>query len=184
MMARFPRRHPTRDTVISARRLIVLSLSCALFLHAWVLLPAISSACPAVGDTAVVQRAIDGDTVELVGGALVRYLGIDAPELRTRRNGRWLYMPEPLAEEALLLNRRLVEGRKVRLEHDEELCDHYNRRLAYVFVDDMFVNGALVERGLAIVSIHPPNTKYASTLRKAESRARTHRIGQWATGTP
>ena len=31
-------------------------------------------------NTVLVTRVVDGDTIEIVGGARVRYIGIDAPE--------------------------------------------------------------------------------------------------------
>ena len=55
----------------------------------------------------------------------VRYLGINAPE-----------EGDPHAEEATLANRRLVEGKTVRLEFGRSRQDKYDRLPAYVFVDD------------------------------------------------
>ena len=49
--------------------------------------------------SAVVKRVIDGDTVELFNGTVLRYVGITAPE-----------EDEPFAEEATKLNQELVEG--------------------------------------------------------------------------
>lgn len=60
----------------------------------------------------------------LENGTSVRYIGINAPE-----KGQNYY------QESLLRNKELVEGKNVKLEYDVQLCDQYNRRLAYVFVD-------------------------------------------------
>jgi micrococcal nuclease len=140
------------------------------------------TACAPVSGMAVVQEVIDGDTVQLVSGERIRYLGIDTPEVRTKRDGRWIYAPEPFAEDASALNRRLVEGRRVRLEADREPCDRFRRHLAYLFVDDLFVNAELVRQGLAVVKIHPPNDKYRSQLQDAQAGAQAHRTGLWAAG--
>jgi micrococcal nuclease len=137
-------------------------------------------ACAPVGGIAVVQEVIDGDTVRLTSGERIRYIGIDTPEVRVRRHGRWVYAPEPFAEEASALNRRLVEGRRVRLEADREPCDRYQRRLAYLFVDEVLVNAELVRQGLAVVNIFPPNDKYQALLRNAQAGAQARHTGLWA----
>ncbi len=126
----------------------------------------------------LVTRVIDGDTVEVdIGGTIykVRYIGIDAPELDDKR-------PEfsALAQEATRLNRELVEGKTVRLEKDISETDRYGRLLRYVYVDDIFVNAELVERGLAWAKVYEPDTKYQDTLEKAEAEARRDKIGIWA----
>ena len=59
------------------------------------------------GDLVLVERVIDGDTIEIAGGERVRYIGIDTPELRPQA--------EPFASQAEAMNRRLVQGRYVRL---------------------------------------------------------------------
>lgn len=129
-------------------------------------------------------RVIDGDTVELASGARVRYIGVDAPEVRVREKGQWRYAPEPMAEAASALNRELVEGRRVRFEYDREACDRYGRRLAYLFIDDRFVNGELVGQGVAMVKIYPPNDKYRDALRAAQAGAQARRAGLWAEPPP
>ena len=67
---------------------------------------------------ATVQKVIDGDTIRLSDGRIIRYLGINAPELRKKVGDLWVYSPEPFAEEAARLNKKLVEGKKVRIEID------------------------------------------------------------------
>lgn len=140
----------------------------------------LDAVCTPVGGSGVVQEVIDGDTVQLTSGERIRYIGIDAPEVRVRRHGRWVYAPEPFAEAASALNRRLVEGHRVRLEADREPCDRYHRRLAYLFVDEVFVNAELVRQGLAVVKIFPPNDKYQETLRTVQAGARARHAGLWA----
>ena len=129
--------------------------------------------------SALVDEAIDGDTVRIRGGRLVRYIGIDAPELRRKVNGSWIYEPAPFSREAYELNRRLVEGKSVRLEYDEEKSDKYKRALAYVYAGDILVNGEIVKAGLARASIYRPNTKYADLLIKLEKDAKMGKRGIW-----
>lgn len=127
----------------------------------------------------LVEKAVDGDTVRIKGGRLIRYIGIDAPELRKKIDGTWVYDPHPFSKESYEMNRRLVEGKIVRLEYDKERTDKYNRSLAYVYAGDIFVNGELVRMGLAKVSIYPPNTRYTDLLASLEKEARKAKRGIW-----
>lgn len=156
-------------------------LALALLLAVPGALPAASAALPAPAPaaTARVAEVIDGDTVALAAGGLVRYIGIDAPEVRRRVAGRWIEDPQPFARAATRENRRLVEGRTVRLEFDAERTDRYGRTLAYVFVDDVFVNARLVEMGLARARAYPPNTRLQARLEAAEGAARAAGRGLW-----
>ena len=123
------------------------------------------------GANARVIRVIDGDTVELADGRRVRYIGIDTPELRP---------PEPLAREATEYNRRLVEGRMVRLERDVSDTDRYGRLLRYVWVDGILVNAELVREGYAEAREYPPDTRYAPCLEALEEEARRFGRGIWS----
>ncbi len=119
-----------------------------------------------------VRRVIDGDTIVLQNGERVRYIGIDTPEMRPL---------EYYAEEATVANRKLLEGKTVRLEFDVERRDIYKRLLAYVFVDTIFVNARLVEEGYARTYFFPPNTRYKTLLLKMEKEAKSKERGIWAT---
>lgn len=126
------------------------------------------------------RRVIDGDTVELSDGRLLRYLGIDTPEVRCREGDRWIDAPEPYGLEAAEANRRLVGGRTVRLEYDVQTHDRFRRLLAYVYVGDVFVNAQLIRLGVAQPLTIPPNVKYADIFRDAAAEARRERRGLWA----
>ena len=52
---------------------------------------------------------------------------------------------EPFSSDATEFNKELLEGRKIRLEFDEEKYDRYGRLLAYVYADDIFVNEEIVK---------------------------------------
>jgi micrococcal nuclease len=116
-----------------------------------------------------VVRVIDGDTVELLSGEKVRYLGINTPE-----------KGDPWSEIAWDRNRELVEGKDVKLVFDFEKRDHYNRLLAYVYQNDTFVNLQLVKEGLAWSFTVEPNDSYQIEFEMAESDAKQERIGLWS----
>jgi micrococcal nuclease len=130
--------------------------------------------------TATIHRVIDGDTVELAGGQLLRYIGIDTPEVRRRQGERWVTDPEPFGQAATEANRRLVEGRVVRLEYDVQTHDRYGRLLAYVYVGEVMANAELLRLGMAQLLTIPPNVKYAERLRALATEARQAKRGLWA----
>jgi endonuclease YncB( thermonuclease family) len=125
---------------------------------------------PAAGasDEEHVVRVLDGDSVVLADGRQVRYLGINAPEAG-----------EPLSEAARALNRRLVEGKQVRLVSDRERTDGYGRLLAYVYVGDTLVNAELLRAGLAHLFVFG-RLRHEKAFADHEREARAARRGLWA----
>ena len=126
-----------------------------------------------------VLEVIDGDTVKLSNGKLLRYIGLDTPEVRIKSNGGFKYDPQPFALEAKEYNRRLVEGKPVKIEFDVDRYDRYGRLLGYCFVDDKFVNAELIEKGYAVIYTYPPNVKYADLFVKLQAEAREKQRGLW-----
>jgi len=135
---------------------------------------------PGVGHEVFVLKVIDGDTVELSNGEKVRYVGIDAPEIKKKIKGKWREAPQPFGLPAFRFNRHLVEGHTVYLEFDQKERDNYERLLGYLYVDGVMVNALLVQEGYARVSLHPPNLKYASRLLGLQRKAWEERRGIWA----
>lgn len=119
----------------------------------------------------VVQRVIDGDTVELADGTIVRYDGMNAPE-----------KGEPFYQESIDTNKKLVEGKKVTLQYDAYTSDRFGRVLAYVFVDGKNISIELVRQGLAKVLIIADRRKliYQDQLLKAQEEAKLKKIGLWS----
>ncbi len=120
-----------------------------------------------------VVRVIDGDTVELASGERVRYVGLDTPEMGEH--------PECGAQEATDLNRRLVEGKRVKLLAGPENSDAFGRLLRYVFVDDTFVNAELVRTGHAIPRIYHAEEPFGMLFAQLGQDARAAGRGSWAT---
>ena len=147
-------------------------MSSRTWLSAIILFILLLSGCISPPETAKVIQVIDGDTIIIEGNFRVRYIGIDAPEVYPKL--------EAYGMEAWQANRRLVEGKEVRLERDVTETDKYGRLLRYVYVDDIFVNAELVRQGLAQAKVYPPDTKYQDYLEKLESEAREAGRGIWA----
>ena len=115
-----------------------------------------------------VRRVIDGDTVELSNGITVRYLGINTPE-----------KDAPLWQEATEANRVLVEGKLIRLEYDTNKQDKYGRTLAYLYVEDAFINGELLRKGLAEINTYNQKLKHLDALIKCQWEAIKNQRGIW-----
>jgi len=128
------------------------------------------------GEEAVIREVIDGDTVKLADGRIVRYIGIDAPETGAGRR-----KIECFAQESTERNRELVEGKRVRLEKDVSETDRYGRILRYVYLGDTFVNEVLVKEGYATAFPYPPDVKYREVFRAVERTARASGRGMWGT---
>jgi micrococcal nuclease len=116
-----------------------------------------------------VADVIDGDTIAIEDGkgTLVRYIGIDTPEIARQDSPG-----DPFSEEAKELNGKLVRGKSVRLEYDNERYDVYGRLLAYVFADGVSVNEQLLRSGLATPLFIKPNVKYMEAFTRAADEAK------------
>jgi micrococcal nuclease len=122
----------------------------------------------------LVTKVLDGDTIMLENGDIVRYIGVETPELGKKDGG-----PQFYAREAAKYNKQLVLLKKVRLEFDKERKDDAGRTLAYVYVKNTFVNGELVRLGYARTAIHPPNIAHRGHLAECEREAIRKDNGLW-----
>lgn len=119
-----------------------------------------------------VAQVIDGDTILLEDGTLVRYIGIDTPELSHT---------DCYGVEAWDANRRLVEGKEVALTHDTTTRDKEGRVLAYVTTDEgLFVNEYLVQEGLAFAFTFAPDVAFSRDFSLAQRQAREKKKGMWS----
>ncbi|MCH9638471.1 MAG: thermonuclease family protein [Betaproteobacteria bacterium] len=124
----------------------------------------------------LVKRVYDGDTIILEDNQRVRLLGVNTPEIESRH--RQSESGGVAAKEWL---QKQLQDKKAYLEFDEEKHDHYKRLLAHIFLSDgKHLNLALVENGLAIVNIIPPNMRYADILINAQQRAEKQSLGVWS----
>lgn len=130
---------------------------------------------PSAPATRTCLRVIDGDTVMLDGRERVRLIGVDTPELH--REGTPV---QYFARQASAFTRRLAEGRRVRLEYDQERRDRYGRTLGYLYLEDgTFVNLEIVRRGYGFAYTRHP-FRFLDEFRAAERAARREGAGLWA----
>ncbi len=122
------------------------------------------------------RHVIDGDTIVLSDGRKVRYLEINAPEIRHGDAEG-----EPLGEAAARFNRSLVEGKTIEiLVPLKRSHDRFGRLLAHVFLlNGKLVSELLVKNGLAHVCFFARPDTYAKRLLSAQRSAIMLKKGIW-----
>ena len=93
-----------------------------------------------------VINVIDGDTIELTGGELLRLLAIDTPE-----------KGEPFYDSARIFLQHLVEGKNLEVSFSHKSRDKYGRLLGYVYIDSIFINKEIIKQGLANIYLFEDN---------------------------
>ncbi|MSR86248.1 hypothetical protein EXS74_02540 [Candidatus Woesearchaeota archaeon] len=115
-----------------------------------------------------VESVVDGDTLDVDFGR-IRLSGINTPEI-----GECYY------EEAKEKLTELTLAQEVILERDETDLDKYGRSLRYIYVNNTFVNGYLVEEGYArVFDRYNETTKYYYDLKVLEKEAQDQKKGMW-----
>ncbi|WP_241954667.1 thermonuclease family protein, partial [Staphylococcus chromogenes] len=124
---------------------------------------------------------VDGDTAKFNYDGRTesfRFLLIDTPETKHPRVGK-----QPFGQEASDRTAELLtNAEKIEVEFDVgQKEDKYNRKLAYIYVDEEMLNNILVREGLAKVAYaYPPNTRYLDTLETSQEQAKSEKIGIWS----
>lgn len=131
-------------------------------------------------ESVTVRSVIDGDTLKIdYKGKVetVRLLLIDSPES--------VHPSKPVqpfgVDASKYLKSLLKENSTVKIEFGEVARDKYDRLLAYIWINDIFVNERMVEFGYARVAyINPPNIKYLDQLLTAQEKAQNQKTGIWS----
>ena len=134
----------------------------------------------AEGPSGTVTKVLDGDTLVLDSGIVVRLLGVKAPDGAGKRAGA---VAEPMAADAEAALRKLVLGQPVRLGLDDEETDRYGRMEAQVFIDapgQPWVQQEMLAAGMARVLTLPEGRRCAAELIAAEASARADGLGIWS----
>ena len=126
--------------------------------------------------TAKVTHVIDGDTIEIETGQRVRYILVDTTEVTNS---------ECWSTEGTAFNSTMTLGKTVSLEYDQECTDVFGRLLAYVSVDGVEVNRALLENGHACLLYIPPNgNDKVAEYQTLETAAREQGLAMWGACDP
>lgn len=125
---------------------------------------------------ATLVRVVDADTlvVDLAGvEERVRLLNIDTPE--TVHPDETVECGGPEASERI--SELLTPGDVVVLEFDQEVRDQYDRLLAGVFADDVFINERMAREGWGAPAHYAPNDRFLEQIEAAWESAEADAAG-------
>jgi len=134
------------------------------------------------GPAATVTAVVDGDTVVIDpapdGAEQVRLVGIQAPKLPLGRKG---FTAWPLSTESRQALEALTLGKRVTLYFGDSRMDRHGRHLAHLYLDDgTWVQGRMIEDGMARVYTFADNRRLAAAMLARETAARDAKRGIWA----
>ncbi|MET0432482.1 MAG: thermonuclease family protein [Hyphomicrobium sp.] len=145
--------------------------------------PAPSPCALEPGPVRTVTRIVDGETIVLDDGKVVRLIGALAPRARDADAVSGAWPPELDTVKALS---DLVLAKRVKLAFAGRRSDRYGRELAQMFVIDQgredWVQGFLLAGGYARAYGLPESFTCARELMAHEAEARRKRLGIWSNG--
>ena len=127
-----------------------------------------------------VRQVVGGDALVLENHERVHLIGVDAPE--TEHSNK---PDEHYGREATAFTNWMVQGKRVKLEHDEANAhlghkDRYRRTLVYVFLEDgTFLNAEIIKQGFGFAHTRS-SFKYLDDFRRYQQEAREQGKGLWA----
>ena len=110
-------------------------------------------------------------------------IGVNTPETKHPQKP-----VEYFGREASAFTRKMVQGRRVRLEFDQANTkishkDRYKRTLSYVFLEDgTLLNAEIIKQGYGFAYTRFP-FKYLDEFRRYEREAREQNKGLWGKST-
>lgn len=125
-----------------------------------------------------VIKVYDGDTIEIEDGRKIRLIGVDAPEVDSPYSRE-----EPFGARSKQYLTTLLSGKKIAVRTGKEPFDRFGRTLAYVYADDVLVNGRIIRDGFAR-AYYKFDYDYKDLFIAYEKEAMAKNIGIWDAGTP
>lgn len=123
------------------------------------------------GESGIVKEVIDGDSLVLESGLVVRLAQIEAPRLRE---------DDPMSQKARDYLIGLLLGKKVNLKYGGLRRDKMGRALAQVYLNEgIWVQGELLKNGFARVHTYIDNRSHVEDFWFAEREARRNGRGVW-----
>lgn len=119
--------------------------------------------------------ARDAVTLDLMGGGAVRLLGVAPPPASAGA---------AVARKAKRYLSGLVKGKEALLFPGPQSPEDRGMPQAYVLLDSAFLNGEMIQRGLACVAPLPASHRYREAFDSLQRYARNLSVGMWASETP
>ncbi len=116
----------------------------------------------------VVNKVIDGDTVDTSDGERLRLYEINAPE----------YPKDCLGVDAKTRMEDLVLNKKIQYEKIGK--DNFGRSLAYIFIDKLLINEVMTEEGLAYFLKGKTITENSLLIEQSQEKAKLANRGVWS----
>ena len=134
--------------------------------------------------TARVDKVIDGQTVLMTDGKIVRLLGIDYPFMTGDAEGGPSILGKAALEQLLPRNKEVLLYQNKSRENGR--LNRMGHSLAHLVIKDRgeWVNGALVARGVAWTATDATNPAMAEQFYKLEDAARKDGKGLWSKNSP
>ncbi|MBN2297598.1 MAG: thermonuclease family protein [Deltaproteobacteria bacterium] len=121
-----------------------------------------------------VRKVYDGDTIQLDDGRKIRLIGVDAPEVKSPYSEE-----EPFGLQSKRYLSKLLLGKKVYIKTAAVQYDKYGRTLAYVYMDDVLLNGRIIKDGWARAYVRF-DYEYRDLFISYEKEAKARGIGIWS----
>jgi len=122
--------------------------------------------------TKTVAKILSPDEILLDSGETLKYSGIEFPAEIKKDSA--------IYQEAIAYQKKLLEGKTIKILFDQKKQDEKGRLLGEVFLGhDIFVNADLVLKGYCQRKTVPPNMEYMSLYRKLEEHAKKNKLGIW-----
>jgi micrococcal nuclease len=184
-----PNQRSNQFVTIFIAGILLGALTYFLFMNAGDLGSSISNPFPSLAKTTssieevVVNRVVDGDTIELRDGRKIRLLNIDTPETVKPNTPVMCYGKEAKARMV-----ELVDKKTVWLTYDKEKQDKYGRTLAFIYTErdsasnqkvEASANFLMIKSGLARAVFYPPNTTYKREFTSINQLAVDQKAGIW-----
>ncbi len=126
-------------------------------------------------ETAAVAKVLDGGTLALEDGKIIRLAGVEVPLPPLGQSDDW-----PWSDAARRTLAALAEGHMVSVRGASDALDRYGRITAELVRDDgIWLEGELVAAGAVRVSPSPETASLAPALLEREAAARRQRRGLW-----
>ncbi len=135
----------------------------------------LSDICFCQSFTGYARFVPDGDTLILKSGKILRYIGIDSPEINYKKG-----KPQPFSFEAKNFNKSLVKGNKLKIIYGDVQKDHFGRYLSYVYLgNDQMVNKLILKEGLGWCYYHKDNSRFFHIFLDLQRDAIKNNKGLW-----